>query len=247
MINATSTTTADYGYGVQLINNADSNIVRKCVINITDGQTSTNHAGIVISSSHTSATTTGNTDCDDNLFEDNIITGGYYGITNVGSTTLANQRNKFLRNTIKDFYLYGIYVSGTFATIIEGNDFSRPVRSNIAAGTSQAIYFTSLSTRASVNANRIHDMLGGNTSSTNDVYAIFFTACDALAGLENIVSNNAIYDIKSEGTIYGIYNASSDNVFYYHNTRTTTKLQTNYWLILSELAVYPVPHSIKFR
>ena len=217
-INATSTTTTDFGFGVQLIGNADSNIVRKCVINITDGQTSTNHAGIVINNSHASATATGNTDCDNNQFEDNIITGGYYGITNVGSTTLANQRNKFLRNTIKDFYLYGIFLSGTFATIIDGNDFSRPVRSNISTGTTQAIYFTSLSTSSVVNANRIHDMMAGNVTSPNDVYGIFFTGCDALAGLENIVSNNAIYDIKSNGTIYGIYNVSSDNVYYYHNT-----------------------------
>ena len=217
-INATATTTTEYGFAVQLLNNADSNIIRKCIINVTDAQTSTNHVGISISASATSATGTGNAECDDNLFELNTITGGYYGITNVGSTTVANQRNKFIRNIIKDYYLYGIYTSGTFTSLIEGNDFSRPARANIGTGTSYAIYFTSLSTSARVNGNYIHGLLDVNTASTNDVYGIYFTGVDAIAGLENIVSNNAIYDIKSNGTVYGIYNASSDNIFYYHNT-----------------------------
>ena len=76
----------------------------------------------------------------------------------------------------------------------------------------------SLSTSAKVNGNYIHGLLDVNPASTNDVYGIYFTGVDALAGLENMVSNNAIYDIKSNGLIYGIYNSSSDNVFYYHNT-----------------------------
>ena len=217
-INATASTTTDYGFGVQLLNNADSNIVRSCAINITMAQTSLNHVGISISASATSATTTGNTLCDDNLFEDNVITGGYYGITNYGSSTVANQRNKFLRNTIKDFYLYGIANNGTFQTMIDGNNISRPTRTNLSTGTSAGVFFTGLSTSARVNGNHIHDMLGGNTTLANDVYGIYFTAVDALAGLENVVSNNVIYDIKSNGIIYGLYNVGSDNVLYYHNT-----------------------------
>lgn len=217
-INSTANTTSDYGFGVQLLNNADSNIVRKCAINITDAQTSTNHVGISISASATSATGTGNSECDDNLFELNTIDGGYYSITNVGSTTVANQRNRFIRNIIKDYYLYGIYTSGTFSSLIDGNDISRPARANIGTATSYAIYVTSLNTSARINGNYIHGLLDVDPASTNDVYGIYFTGVDALGGLENIVSNNAIYDIKSNGTIYGIYNSSSDNVFYYHNT-----------------------------
>ena len=53
---------------------------------------------------------------------------------------------------------------------------------------------------------------------TNDVYGIYFTAVDALSGLDNIVTNNVIYNIKSNGIIYGLYNAGSDNILYYHNT-----------------------------
>lgn len=229
-INATATTTTEYGFAVQLLNNADSNIVRKCTINAFNAGTSTNHVGISISASATSATTTGNTECDDNLFELNTINGGYYGITNVGSTTVANQRNKFIRNTISDFYLYGIYVSGTFQTLIEGNNISRPTRTASSTIT-YGIFFTSLSTSANVTGNYIHGIYNGMTTTANDAYGIVFSSCDALAGLENRVVNNAIYDIKSNGSIWGLYNTSSDNVFFYHNTvslddQTTTAAST---------------------
>ncbi len=217
-INAIAAVTGEYAFGIQLLNDADSNVFRKCIINAPDNFVSTNHVGISISASATSATGTGSSLCDDNLFDRNTITGGYYGITNVGSTTEANQRNRFINNTIKDYYIYGIYSNGTFAADITGNDISRPARANIGTAASYGIYFTSLSTRAKVNGNRIHGLLDVNPASTNDVYGIYFTGVDALAGLENVVSNNAIYDIKSNGLVYGIYNASSDNVFYYHNT-----------------------------
>lgn len=234
-INATGTTTTEYGFGVQLLNNADSNIVRKCAINITDASTSTNYAGIVISNSATSAITTGATDCDGNEFSDNTIKGGYYGVTNVGSTTLANQRNKYLRNKIQDFYWYGMYNNGTFNTLIEGNDISRPNRTAFSA-TTYSIYFASLSTNAMVNGNFIHGLADANVTTTGDIYGIYFTGVDALGGLENKVTNNAIFDIKSNGTIYGIYNSSSDNIFYYHNTislddvaSTTTELTRGFY------------------
>ncbi len=217
-INATGTTTSQYGFGVQLLNNADSNIVRKSTINITNASTSTNYTGISISASAASATTTGNSECDGNEFSQNTIKGGYYGITNVGSATVANQANKFVKNTVRDFYTYGFYVNGTFNTLIDGNDISRPTRADNGATSSYAVYFTGLSTNARVNGNFIHGLLDMDITSTNDVYGIYFTGVDALAGLDNKVTNNVIYDMKSNGTVYGIYNSSSDNIFYYHNT-----------------------------
>ncbi|HEX5652831.1 MAG TPA: LamG-like jellyroll fold domain-containing protein, partial [Chitinophagaceae bacterium] len=243
-INALGTVTTEYGFGIQLINNADSNTVRKCTINITDNLTSTNYAGIVISASHTSATTTGNTESDGNLFQQNTVKGGYYSVTNVGSSTVANQRNRFVRNIIRDYYLYGFYVNGSFQTTIDGNDISRPSRTNLGTATSYAIYFTGLSTSARVNGNFIHGLLDVAPTSTNDVYGIYFTGVDALGGLENLVSNNAIYDIKSNGVIYGIYNAGSDNVFYYHNTisldhaaSTTTEVTRGFYQTTSAAGI----------
>lgn len=216
-INTLGTTTSEYGFGVQLINNADSNIVRNCTININITSTSTNYAGIVMNAADNSATTTGNTICDGNTFDNNTINGGYYGITMVGSTTVAVQRNKVTRNKFKDQYLYGMYLLGNFDALIEGNDITRAT-TLISPATGYGIYVTSLNTKVMISKNRIHDIFNAQLTTTNDFYGIMHTGTDALATLENAVVNNAIYDIKGNGTIYGINNTSSDNIWYYHNT-----------------------------
>lgn len=219
VITALGTTTSEYGFGVHLINNADSNTIRKCTINITAASTSTQYAGIVMSASATSATTTGNTFCDGNTISQNTINGGYYGITVVGSTTAANsiQNNKVTGNTIRNFYVYGIYVSGTISTLVEGNNISRPTRTDGGA-TNYGIFFTGLSTRAQVSKNRIHSIFENQATTTDDLYGIYLTGVDATTGNENVISNNLIYNIRSNGIIYGIYNNSSDNAWYYYNT-----------------------------
>ncbi len=216
-ITATGSAATDFGFTVQLLNGADSNTFRKCTIEANAVSTSTNFTPVVISSSATSATATGSANCDGNTFSDNTITGGYYSITNVGSSTVANQNNRFIRNKIQEFYIYGIYMNGTFNSLIEANDISRPTRTATATA-AYAIYFTGLSTNARINGNYIHSLYDALPTTTNDAYGIYFTSVDALAGLENRVTNNVIYDIKSNGALYGIYNISSDNVFYYHNT-----------------------------
>ncbi|HYF31634.1 MAG TPA: gliding motility-associated C-terminal domain-containing protein [Chitinophagaceae bacterium] len=211
--------TTEYGFGVQLLNNADSNTIRKCTINVSTTTTSTNYAGIVVSNSATSATTTGNTFCDGNIFSQNNINGGYYGVTLVGSTTAANsiQNNKLTGNIIKNWYLYGVYVTGTINTLIEGNNIQRPNRTS-AGTTNYGIYFTGLSTKANISKNRIHSIFDSETTTVDDFYGIYLTGVDATSGNENVISNNVIYNIKGNGTIYAIYNASSDHAWYYHNT-----------------------------
>ena len=217
VITATGTSTTEYGYGIQFMNNADSNTINNCTININTTSTSTtNYAGIVMSASATSPTTTGTVQCDYNIFSNNTITGGYYGITLVGSSTSANFGNKVINNTIKDFYSYGIYVNGTGSTLIEKNTISRPTRTSVT--TFNGIYFTGLSVQANVTKNKISSPYGGDLANTNTFYGIYFTGVDALSGIENIVTNNLIYGLNGAGDQYGFYNSSSDNVRYYHNT-----------------------------
>jgi gliding motility-associated-like protein len=215
--NGTNPTT-EYGWGMFLTNDADSNIVRRSTIRSSDSLTSTNYSAIAIGSSATSATTQGNAGCDFNRFTGNDIVGGYYAVTDVGNpTTLANQRNQFVGNTVRDFYFYGFYSAGTSTQVIERNDIFRTGRKGTSS-TAYGIYFTGLSTRARINANRIRNMFDFNPTSTSIFYGIYFLSCDALAGLENKVTNNAIYAIRSAGTIYGITNSGSDNVDFDHNT-----------------------------
>ena len=107
----------------------------------------------------TTATTTGTNLSDYNLFENNEITGGYYGITSVGSTTSAVGNNAMVRNTIKDFYAYGIYLSGNFNALVEKNNIFRPART--ASTTTYGIYVTSLNTGVKLSKNRIHNLFDG--------------------------------------------------------------------------------------
>jgi gliding motility-associated-like protein len=216
VLNTLGTTATEYGFGVHLINDADSNAVTNSVINMNTTSTSTNYAGIVMSASNTSATTTGNTLSDGNVFSGNTINGGYYGITCVGSTTAANRDNIMFGNTINDFYFYGIYLVGNFNTLVDSNTVTRPNRTVLS--TFNGIYMSSLNVSVDITRNTITNPFGGAPTSTSQFNGIFITGTDALGGLENKVVNNRIYNITGSGISYGIHNSSSDNVLYEHNT-----------------------------
>jgi gliding motility-associated-like protein len=205
-----------YGYGVQLIANADSNIVSNCIISTNTSATTTNYAGIVINGSESGVTSTGTVLCDYNLFSHNTITGGYAGFSLAASVTGANGNNRYIGNDVRDFYQYGIYVIGSYGTVIDSNTFSRPTRTTVTEF--NGVYFTGVSTGARVSRNRIRNPFGGVPTSTEAFYGIYFTSVDATSGNENMVVNNLISQVNGEGLEYGMYNSSSDNVWYLHNT-----------------------------
>ncbi|BAV07159.1 gliding motility-associated C-terminal domain-containing protein [Filimonas lacunae] len=215
-IDATGTSTT-YGYGVQLINDADSNTVRNCSILCNKlAAYSNSYAGIVINSSASSATTMGATLCDSNSIVNNTITGGYAGVTVIGSNTDAIMRNLVQGNTLKDGYNYGVYVAGSFSTIISRNDISRPALTS--PGDFYGVWVSSLNTNMLVSGNRIHDPFTAAPSSTNTFYGIYHSNSDAISGLEHKIYNNLIYRVNGAGAQYGIYNNGSDYTLYYHNT-----------------------------
>jgi gliding motility-associated-like protein len=215
-------TAGTYGYGVQLINTAagagaDSNIVRNCIINTSTASTLQNYAGIVVNGTDAGPIATGLVNCDDNVFDNNTITGGYYGITLVSTLTGgAPLRNTISNNKIIDFYSYGIYVSGTGNTLVEGNTIKRPTRATVTDF--QGIYFTATSLNCIVTRNRIRDPFGGNLASTANFYGINFASVAPSAGNDNYVQNNLIYRVNGNGPQYGIANTGSSNVSYFHNT-----------------------------
>lgn len=206
-----------FGYGVQLINNADSNIFRRNTILASTTSTSQNYNGIVINATDAGPVATGNTWCDSNTFFRNTIIGGYHGVTLVGSATDFIENNKFTNNTILDFYTIGIYIAGTNRTLIEGNTISRPTRTTVT--TAYGIYATGAnSQRLNITKNRINRLYSGAPTSTSAQYGIYHNAVDAPAGNDNVVSNNVIHDLDGNGIIYALYNTGSAGVRYYHNT-----------------------------
>ncbi|MES2773213.1 MAG: gliding motility-associated C-terminal domain-containing protein [Bacteroidota bacterium] len=214
-INAASGT---YGYGVQLINRADSNIFRKCRILSSTTATSTNFAGVVINSTDAGPVVTGSTLCDANIFDRDTIVGGYYGVTLVGIAGLPVTENKFTNNTIRDFYSTGFYVAASTNTLIEGNVFTRPT-TTIAANPVYGVYVTAvLSNGLKVSKNRFTKFFGGAPTSNIPFYGVYHNAVDAAAGSENIISNNLFFDLDGNGSLNPLYNTGSNNVRYYHNT-----------------------------
>lgn len=210
------TTSGQWGFGVQLINDADFNTIDSCIIPIQQTLTSSSYAGIVVSNSDTDPVGRGATACDDNTFSYNTITGGYYGITLVGNASVANQRNKVLNNNITEFYSRGVYVHGAFNAVIKNNIFSRPARTSVTAFT--AISLTDLNTKVIIDGNRISNPYGGALTNTGSFYGILLENVDAISGLENELINNLVYNLNGNGIRYGIYNNGSSNVRIYHNT-----------------------------
>ncbi|OQP48899.1 gliding motility-associated C-terminal domain-containing protein [Niastella populi] len=224
-VNATATGYSGYGYCFQLLNDADFNIINNCTINTDVSSNSANYAGIVVNGSDRSATQEMISQCDNNIFQNNTITGGYYGITLVSASSAPNGSNIISKNKLYDFALGGIYVACSFNTQIDSNLISRPVRSEDYA-TVYGIYAININTRLAISKNTITHIFNG-ASDWASFYGIYFTSAASVGGLENVVSNNLIYNINGGATVYGIYNSLSHNALYHHNTVSLDGIMNN--------------------
>lgn len=213
-----------YGYGVHLMNSADSNTIRNCTIDLSSitSTSSINSAG-VLSSGSISSTSTDGVNASYTLVENNRIIGGasggpyasvYFNGDGSGSNSFGNQ---VINNELSDWYSRAVYVDDQEDIVISGNDISRPNRTT--STTHYGVYIASGSTQNMlIEKNEIHGLQDGDLTPSSTGYPIYSTGNDAAVGKENEVINNLIYDIKSTGTIYAIYNSSSDNINYYHNS-----------------------------
>jgi hypothetical protein len=199
-----------------MTNNADSNTISNCTITLDSNGTSTNYAGIVLSGAATP--TTAGSGCDAVTITNNVIKGGYYGITLMGNTGVGIlQGNNITNNVLRDFYLYGIYTSYSNNMLVEGNDISRPTRTSLT--TFYGVYAVTSHTNLKISKNRIHDPALANPVYSYTGYGIYSSGAASAAG-PNIISNNLIYNFQGSGTgaHYGIANASAGYHRYYYNT-----------------------------
>jgi gliding motility-associated-like protein len=216
VINSLGTTSSQYGYGFHLLNGADSNTIKRCSIFNNTTLTSTNYAGIVLSGS--AGATFGTASLSDgNTFDRNTIIGGSLGVAINGDAANPAGRNKITNNTMRDFYQYGVYMAYTIYTQVEGNNISRPNYTS-SPGSAAGVYISNTTLVANIAKNRIHSFFDSHLTNTGIFYGIYFTNADADPGLENVVANNSIYNIKGGGNLYGLYNFGSNACFFYHNT-----------------------------
>ncbi len=207
-----------YGWGVHFTNGANNDSVRACTIDISavTSTTQSNSGGIIMSGSNTSVTTDGN--ANNNVIVGNIIKGGYQGVIITGATDALDAVGNVIRNNIiQDFYANGIELADADGTIVEFNDISRMTRT--AVGTFAGVEMNGDTKNSLINANKIHDTHNAATTQSGTAYGIYSTANDVAVGSENKVTNNLIYNFNSAtGIQYGLYNSSSNGIFYYHNT-----------------------------
>ncbi|WP_201978956.1 CARDB domain-containing protein [Hymenobacter rubidus] len=212
-LNVIAMPTGNYGWGVQLVNNADNNVVSNCTITCAVAPTC---AGIVSGASVTSITGAGTTANQNVTISGNTVQGGYYGIVVMGATAAAPTPGVVIsNNTVRDYYQYGIYAGYLTAPQLIGNEATRPTATSVT--TYYGIYLTTGVSGAAVERNRLHGAYAGTTTGSS--YGIYVgTGTAATATTPNDVVNNLIYDIASTGAVYGIYNQSAAYCRYYHNT-----------------------------
>ncbi|MCF8429092.1 MAG: T9SS type A sorting domain-containing protein [Bacteroidia bacterium] len=210
--NITATGTTLSGFGIYLGNQAQNITINRNKINVGTVATGTSNAGIVISGSSSAATTAGN-NAQNIIITNNEIIGGYYSITAIGNASyLNNSRHLIQNNIIRDFYLYGVYIVNGDSIQISNNDINRLTRSTVSSF--YGIYFSTCKNMKVLN-NKIHDAGTGTYSA----YPIYVTTSVNSAGYETEFVNNAIYNINTTGTIYGMYLLGTrDRINIYHNT-----------------------------
>jgi hypothetical protein len=212
------TSTATYGWGIQLLNNSENNVISNCTVTAALTGTTTNFAGIVSNASTTSPTTTGTTASQNLTLQNNTVTGGYYGIAVVGSglAGASTPGVQITGNTIRNCHDAGIYIGYLDGAQVTGNDVSRPSRTG--ASSFYGLNMNVGTTGTTVARNRFHQAFPAGTTTTSGAYGIYlFTLAAATPTAPNIIANNLIYDL-SGSVVYGLFNGSSDNCKYYYNT-----------------------------
>lgn len=202
------------GYGIFLTNQADSNTISNCTINLTQSGSNQNYAGIIASSSITNAQTPGN-NANYNTITGNTINGGYWGIFLYGHATDFNTSNRITANNIRNNFTVSVYLYGQVNATVSGNDISKATRTD---GSFQGVDLEASGSNNLIAKNKIHDAFNANPSGTGSAYPIVIGSSDATAAAPNRVENNIIYNIVNAGSITGISTNFSDYCNIYHNT-----------------------------
>jgi hypothetical protein len=204
-----------YGYGIHMRNGANNNIINNCIIDIDQSLTSTFFSGVVLGSGASPTTLAPNYPFN-NTISNSEIYGGYYGITLLGANAADRATgNKLLNNRIHDFHFYGIYSAAQEDYEMIGNNIARPNRANLTSF--YGIFFTQQHLGGIISKNQIHTPFGqGRNISV--MYPFYSTNSSGTAAKPNRVFNNKLYNLNNDGTLYGIWNATSDHWHYYHNT-----------------------------
>lgn len=161
-----------------------------------------------------------------NSFQNNTISGAVSGIYNFGTIASRNLNNSFTGNIILDFQSYGIQGAFQTGTLMEANDLSRP-NTFVSSSPVYGIYTGVQSIASTISKNRIHNIADSLFFQTITFYGIYNAASSTL-GNENIIKNNAIYNVGVEGgTLCGLFNAGNHTYYFNNSISVDTTGATN--------------------
>jgi hypothetical protein len=204
--------TGTYAYVCILYGGSDNNVFSNCTFSVNANNTSSNQIPVVMSGALTSYASSGNSGSN-NTFIGCTMYSGYASVWMYGLTSAPyNFDNKIVNCNLLDWYYCGVYSYYSKNLHMTGNIIERPTRTSFTtAYGSFFIYNHGLLCES----NKYRRFFDGNTSATNSMYAIYgYYTPVPNQGSPNVVRNNMIYDMKHNGSVYGIYYYYPDGTFY---------------------------------
>jgi hypothetical protein len=215
-ITITKHSNVTYFTGIHLWHQADSNIIRNCVINCGTGNSS---YGIIASGNLHSYYQSGN-NANNNLIENNIINGGYTGVSFAGTNTYTYcNNNVFINNTFfnqRKFGLYFIYQESP--QIKENNILSG---ANSIPDNYSSIYMQYCQNNVVITKNHIKQ--NGNIA----VYLYRFNNYSSNNDTALIANNFIDMRPESSYSVYGITTYYSKRINIFHNSISINGEQNN--------------------
>ncbi len=172
-------TGSSYGTVIHFMNQADYNTIDNCELNITSTSTSS-YLNVIVASSYESNYNGTANNANYNTIENCKLNYGYNGIYFNGSDiTSPTYGNKFIGNTFKNQYYYGIYINNLRETEIKNN-----IIQNMRYDDAYGIY-TYYSSKSNIEANIINPgIYGMYLYKENYYYQI-----DSSLIINNIINN----------------------------------------------------------
>ncbi|MBI1184329.1 DUF5011 domain-containing protein [bacterium] len=212
--------TGSSGAALHLANSSNYNTFKNCIMEADLGSTSSTLNPVVISSASTNASGYGDNG-NYNLFQNNDIRGGYYGLICVGSSTAAmSEGNVFINNNFNRSYYYGVrfyYVSGfTFHDNVI-KDFRNTYNYGLY------MYYVS---NFDVQRNKVIGAYYGNYFA----YANYYN----YRGTRSIFANNQLAGYNSS---YGLYAYYMSYTNFYHNSVYSRGSYCMYWYYMNNMDI----------
>jgi hypothetical protein len=212
---------SQYGMGFLLNNQADSNVIRKCVFDFSSVTSYINSTGIAMSNSTSSSIFQGQVGSY-NLFEKNTFiaansTSIDRGITIYGNSSTAAIGNIIRGNKLENIVSRAIDIVFCVQCLIEDNEINNSAFSN-SSNPYRAINSSNTSSGTIIRNNLINRLFGNiSVSNTKAISGIYIQSGGGTSSNPLFIYNNILHLHGGSGTYTGIF-IGGNHIRAYHNT-----------------------------